>query len=88
MLINLECDIIFKDLIKGGSGTMVNGVKLCMYKLPMKPYLVPRPHDARKERVWYTSSAFLGAQDAACHDNASFWHNILQQRINRSHEHQ
>ena len=29
--------------------------------------LVPRSHHARKKRVWYTSSAFLGAQDAARH---------------------
>ena len=29
--------------------------------------LVPRPHHAHEERVWYTSSAFLGAQDAVCH---------------------
>ena len=27
--------------------------------------LVPRPHLQKEERVWYTSSDLLGAQDAA-----------------------
>jgi hypothetical protein len=29
--------------------------------------LVPRPHPQKEERVWYTSSAFWGTQDAARH---------------------
>ena len=29
--------------------------------------LVPIPHPQKEERVWYTLSAFLGTQDAACH---------------------
>ena len=29
--------------------------------------LVPRPHPQKEESIWYTSRAFLGAQDAAHH---------------------
>ena len=29
--------------------------------------LIPRPHPPKEERVWYTSSAFWGAQDAERH---------------------
>ena len=55
--------------------------------------LVPRPHHACEERVWYTLSAFefLGAQDAACHVtimtvNVITHHFGIYQRINRSHK--
>ena len=40
--------------------------------------LVPRPHHAHEERVWYTLSTFLGAQDidAACHVTVMTMHHL------------
>ena len=49
--------------------------------------LVPRPHPQKEERVWYTSSAFWGAQDAAGHVIVMTTHRMpmaTHQRLSRA----
>ena len=53
----------------GGAGIRHQPHKFHMHLTPIMSIcsLVPRPHPRGGKRVWYTSSAFWGTQDAASH---------------------